>query len=178
MVYVIVIIAAIFIGTYLYDRYNKAGTSGEDYAGEDHSSSSGIGVYPSANPAYEMPVPLRNIHPSQDSFWDSVDFYVRLGNACYDMTHNAYVVSAAVYNDGRFSVDFFDIDSANTLLPMMDSRDMNRHIEGTDKDGSVLYKSLYNMKQTLENDAPEADVQVYESADNKAATIRWKGFYE
>lgn len=172
MLYIIGIIAAIFIGSYLYDKFNEGSSStGDSYPGFSSQSTPA----PSYN---NIPVALRNIHTASDSFWDTVDFYVRLGNACYSITHNAYAVSICVYNDGKFTVDFFDMESARTLIPELDPRDMNPHFEGQDKNGQSLFTSLYGIKNTLENDAPEATVQVFDSYNMKSACVKWKGFYE
>lgn len=173
MLYVIIIAAALFIGACLYDKFTNENNSSGDSSGGAYSS-------PPANtsdPDAGIPVSLIGTHPSSDSFWDTVDFYVRLANACYTINHNAYAISVCVHKDGQFSVDFFDMDSAKVLLPELDARDMVSHFDGVDKNGSALFSSLYGMKSTLENDAPGATVQVYDSYNVKSASIRWKGFY-
>lgn len=125
----------------------------------------------------DIPVPLRGIHPSSDNFWGTVDFFVRVGNACYSITHNNYSLVIDVYKSGEFNTNFFDIDSARTLLPGLDSSDMVSNMRGRDKNGEAMYITLSNVKNTLENDAPEAEIKVFEAENQKSISIMWKTIY-
>lgn len=111
-----------------------------------------------------IPARMTGIHPDASSFWNTVDFYVRLGDACAEITDNPFSLSIELNANAAFSCSFFDIESARAFFPAL-----KKYLESSTfagRDNGSLSRSMTGEKicSMIRSDSPGARVSLFPDA--------------
>ena len=109
MIWVIVII---ILGIIIYDWFTSPHKGKQSIKYTQSSSQSNNNI--------QIPSRLIGISPNINSFWNTAEFFVRLGEECAKKSDNNFVCSFFIRPDGEFSCMFYDIDSAKEFFPSLE----------------------------------------------------------
>ena len=126
----------------------------------------------SSNDDGQIPTRLKGIHPDADSFWNTEEFYARLGEECSKITDNRFSLSLDVRPGGSFSVLCSFIDSAQVFFPALGS-DLQVSFSGNDSQIERFYYTAQKIVEIIQEDAPSAHIKSYEGIDGKSFSVVW-----
>ena len=176
MIWVLLIAAALLVLTHILRVREDAKTSGplSPPAGTSGSSGSSMPSGPACGggAGHEIPARLRGIRPDGSAFWDTEEFFARLGEACAEITDNRLTCVLTLRQDGRFSADITFADTARALFPGLAGM-VQPTFSGTDTASSAQNQPAYRIAEVIRDDAPSAQIQGADGYDGKTVTLVW-----
>ncbi len=156
----ILLIAAVIGTIYFFSKLNN----------NNRSASSNSNANSSANE--QIPIRLKGIHPSANSFWDTEEFYSRLGEECSKITDNKFVLYLNVKPNGDFTACCTFIDSAKVFFPAL-SNDLTDDFSGNDEKISNFGYTAKRFSEIIQEDAPSAHISFRDDLSGKSFNIVW-----
>ncbi len=166
----IVSIGAFIVQAYIKHRDKIQNDDEYEYEYSPNSSSGSSSTHSSSDTC--IPTRLAGIHPSTSSFWNTEEFYVRLGEECARITDKQFVCQFFIKSDGSFSCDFFDMASAKNFFPALAS-EMQNHFNGTDKQIAHPMYTSSKIREIMQNDGPSAQIESVDYPDGKSINVKW-----
>lgn len=166
MIWVLIVAAVLGIAFFLpvntstNDRASSGSSSGASYSNTGASGNQ------------QIPSRLQGIHPDSTSFWNTEEFYSRLGEECAKITDKKFVLSMSVQANGNFSATCSFIDSARVFFPALGS-DLQDDFYGHDDRIMNFGYTAQRFSEIIQDDAPSAQIQYYDDQSGKSFTVVW-----
>ena len=122
-----------------------------------------------------IPESLRGLSPRRDSFWDTVKFYVRLGNECAQRTTDRNILVITVHPSGTFSCVYLLNEDAEALFPALLNGYIPVSFHGEDQTVAALSSDPKKLRRLIREEANSAKVD-YDMEDDGVSVsvgVRW-----